>query len=113
MKNKVFKSVLEYKKSLGDWHYDPSVQSTDCQYVGRIIDLDFSKIKKLSNKGSEHSCEIYPEDFKNGKKIPTQLDPYTIAAQKIDFLENGIQNTIHNILNGLIIEMNFQMNLWK
>ena len=46
MKNKVFKSVLEYKKSLGDWHYDPSVQSTDCQYVGRIIDLDFSKIKK-------------------------------------------------------------------
>ena len=95
MKNKVFKSVLEYKKSLGDWHYDPSVQSTDCQYVGRIIDLDFSKIKKkLSNKDSEHSCEIYSEDFKNGKKIPSQLDPYTIAAQKIDFFRKWY--TEHN-----------------
>ena len=42
---KDFDSLLEYKKSTGDWHYNPSIPSVDCQYVGQIIDLDFESFK--------------------------------------------------------------------
>ena len=47
---KEFKSLLEYKKSKKDWHYNPSVKSKDCKYVGRIMNFDFSKIKEKLEK---------------------------------------------------------------
>ena len=80
---KEFKSLLEYKKSKKDWHYNPSVKSKDCKYVGRIMNFNFSKIKeKLEKKKEEISTELYKEDIKNGKLIPTQLHPESKAASK-------------------------------
>ena len=43
---KSYESLLEYKKSTGDWHYDPSIPTADCNYVGQIIDLDFESFKQ-------------------------------------------------------------------
>ena len=79
--SKNHKSLLEYKKSTGDWHYNPSIPSNDSQYVGRIIDLDFSKFKsKLEEKESECGVALYDEDFKNGTLIPSQLNPNSVGA---------------------------------
>ena len=73
---KDYEILLEYKKSTGDWHYDPAILSTDAVYIGRILDFDFSQIKmKLEKKRSEYGTKLYDEDFKNGKLIPSQLDP--------------------------------------
>ena len=41
--SKDFESLLEYKKSTKDWHYNPSVPSIDYQYVGRFVDLTFDE----------------------------------------------------------------------
>ena len=88
--SKDYKSLLEYKKSSGDWHYDPSIPSSDSQYIGRIVDLDFSKIKsKLEEKESEHAVELYEDDFKDGTLIPSQLSPNSVGASKLDHIENG------------------------
>ena len=88
--SKDYKSLLEYKKGTGDWHYDPSVSSTDSQYVGRIVDLDFSKIKsKLEEKESEHAVELYEDDFKDGTLIPSQLSPNSVGAGKLDHVNCG------------------------
>ena len=43
MMSKDFESLLEYKKSTKDWHYNPSVPSVDYQYVGRFVDLTFDE----------------------------------------------------------------------
>jgi hypothetical protein len=59
---KEYDSQLEYKKSLGDWHYDPSQQSTDCQHVGRFVG-DFSGFKKATDQVEDgHAVDLYPED---------------------------------------------------
>ena len=88
--SKDYKSVLEYKKSLKDWHYDPSVPSNDSQYIGRIVDLDFSKIKsKLEEREPEHCVQLYDEDFVNGKSIPSQLNPNSVGASKLDHILHG------------------------
>lgn len=88
--NKNYTSLLEYKESTGDWHYNPLVPSTDSQYVGRIMDLDFSKFKsKLEEKKSECGVILYDEDFKNGKLIPSQLSPNSVGAMKLDHIRHG------------------------
>jgi hypothetical protein len=90
-----FESLLEYKKSLKDWHYDPMIPSNDCQYVGTIQDFDFSTIKpKLENKEPEPGVTLYPEDFVNGKSIPDQLSPDSVGAGKLDHVRHGY--TKHN-----------------
>jgi len=56
------KTLLNYKKSLKDWHYDPSIKSIDCQYVGRIKN-DLSLFLKNIDWGPvEHGVDIWPED---------------------------------------------------
>ena len=90
-----FESLLEYKKSLKDWHYDPSIPSNDCQYIGRIEDLNFSKIKpKLQEKEEEPGITLYPEDFVNGTSIPDELSPDSLGAGKLDHVRYGY--TEHN-----------------
>lgn len=87
---KTFTSLFEYKKSTNDWHYDPNFKSKDCKYIGRIKNVNFSKIKKkLSKKQSESSVQLYKGDFKNGKIIPTQLSPNSIGASKLDHIKHG------------------------
>ena len=56
------KSLLNYKKSLGDWHYDPTMPSTDYQYVGRFI-TDFNwHLKNVDWGKPEHGVDLWPED---------------------------------------------------
>ena len=87
---KKFKSLLEYKKSTKDWHYDPSVKSKDCKFIGRITNLNFKKYKsKFIDKKPESSVKLYDDDFKNGKIIPTQLSPNSIGACKLDHIKHG------------------------
>jgi len=87
---KEFKSLLEYRKSKKDWHYDPSVKSKDCKYIGRIMNFDFSLIKKkLEKKKEEIATKLYEEDLKNGTLIPSQLNPESIAASKLDHIKHG------------------------
>ena len=63
------KSLYEYKKSLNDWHYDPSVPSIDYQYVGRFV-YDFSSCLNDIVWPPEESCvEVYPEDAKKEKNL--------------------------------------------
>ena len=50
---KSYESLLEYKKSTGDWHYDPSIPTADCTYVGQIIDSIASE-KVVVRWDSEH-----------------------------------------------------------
>ena len=45
--SKDYESLLEYKKSTKDWHYNPSVPSIDYQYVGRFVDLTFDENELL------------------------------------------------------------------
>ena len=85
--SKDFESLLEYKKSTKDWHYNPSIPSVDYQYVGRITNLDFNWFKwdipeKEPSKTS--ASYIWPEDIKNGTLIPSQLSPNSLAASKLD-----------------------------
>ena len=81
---KSYESLLEYKKSTGDWHYDPSIPTADCTYVGQIIDLDFESFKhKLPEKESKTSMDIWPEDVENGTLIPSQLSPNNPAGIKL------------------------------
>jgi len=93
--NKDHESLLEYKKSTGDWHYDPTEPTTDVQYVGklqlfRIVGMDFADIKsKLEDKDVETGVDLYPEDFVNGTLIPSQLDPGSIGAAKLDHIRHG------------------------
>ena len=92
---KKFESLLEYKKSTKDWHYDPMVKSNDCEFVGTIKNFNFEKIKhELGDKDPESSVKLYEDDFKNGKSIPDQLSPNSIGASKLDHLRHGY--TDHN-----------------
>ena len=60
--SKGYKSLLDYKKSLCDWHYDPLMKSTDCQYVGRFM-IDFSEhLKNIDWSKPEHVVDLWPED---------------------------------------------------
>jgi len=57
-----YKSLLDYKRSLKDWHYDPMVKSIDHQYVGRIM-VDFNSFIKDIDWGTpEHGVDLWPED---------------------------------------------------
>ncbi len=88
--SKDYESLLDYKKSLKDWHYDPSVPSNDAVYIGRITNLDFSSIKlKIKQKESENGIKLYEDDFKNGKLIPSQLSPDSVGAVKLDHIRHG------------------------
>ena len=90
---KSYESLLEYKKSTGDWHYDPSIPTADCTYVGQIIDLDFESFKhKLPEKESKTSMDIWPEDVENGTLIPSQLSPNNPAGIKLDNQRWGYHN---------------------
>lgn len=56
------KTLLDYKKSLKDWHYDPMLPSTDCKYVGRFM-VNFSEHLKDVDWGEpEHGVDLWPED---------------------------------------------------
>ena len=89
--SKDYESLLDYKKSLKDWHYDPSVPSNDAVYIGRITNLDFSSIKLKLNpyQASENGIKLYEDDFKNGKLIPSQLNPDSVGAMKLDHIRHG------------------------
>ena len=98
--SKDYESLLEYKKSTKDWHYNPNIPSIDYEYVGQIIDFDWSKIKdKLPPKEptKTSASHIWPEDIKNGTLIPSQLSPDNLAAGKLDIKRWGYHegNTIH------------------
>ena len=91
--SKNYDSLLEYKKSTKDWHYNPSVKSIDCQYVGRIKNLEFLNVKsEIKEKQSESSVKLYEEDFVNGKTIPDKLSPNSIAASKLDHIKHGYKD---------------------
>ena len=63
-----YKSLLEYKKSTKDWHYNPSLNSVDSHYVGRFVgnfdgldEVDFGKVQ---------SCvDLYEGDENNTNSI--------------------------------------------
>ena len=98
--SKDYESLLEYKQSTKDWHYDPSIPSNDCQYVGQIMDLDWSKIKKdlpYKEPSKTSPAYIWPEDIENGTLIPSQLSPNSLAASKLDIKRWGYhgENTKH------------------
>jgi hypothetical protein len=83
-----YKSLLDYKKSLKDWHYNPLAPSTDHLYVGRFM-VDFSKHLKNVNWGeSEHAVELWPEDENK------PLDIHNLAWGKKDTIRAGY--TEHN-----------------
>ena len=42
-----FSSLLEWKESLRDWHYDPSVNSTDYFYVGQFVGNWQEELEKI------------------------------------------------------------------
>jgi len=56
------KTLLDYKKSLKDWHYDPMLPSTDYQYVGRIITDFDTHLKNIDWGNPEHGVDLWPED---------------------------------------------------
>ena len=98
MMSKDFESLLEYKKSTKDWHYNPSVPSVDYQYVGRFVDLTFDENELPEKETSKTSASyIWPEDIKNGTLIPSQLSPNSLAASKLDIKRWGYHegNTAH------------------
>ena len=98
MMSKDFESLLEYKKSTKDWHYDPSVPSVDYQYVGRFVDLTFDENELPEKEPSKTSASyIWPQDIKNGTLIPSQLSPNSLAASKLDIKRWGYHegNTAH------------------
>ena len=68
MKNK---TLLDYKKSLGDWHYNPMIKSTDYQYVGRFV-TDFSQHIRDVEWGEPETAKIY------GKRIKINQWMFTI-----------------------------------
>ena len=88
MKN--YASLLDYKKSTKDWNYNPMSKSKDCEYVGRITDLNFKQVKgEIPEKKPEHAVSVYLEDFKNGKLIPNELSPNSLGATKLDHIRFG------------------------
>ena len=92
---KTFNSLLEYKKSKKDWHYNPTIKSKDCRYLGRIKNLKFKNFKlKLSKKDEKSSVTLFKDDFLKGKRIPTQLSPNSIGATKLDHIKHGYND--HN-----------------
>ena len=98
--SKDYESLLEYKKSTKDWHYNPNIPSIDYEYVGQIMDVDWLDIKdKLPQKGPSKTSPAYiwPEDIKNGILIPSQLSPNSLAASKLDIKRWGYhaENTKH------------------
>ena len=85
MKNK---TLLDYKKSLGDWHYNPMIKSTDYQYVGRFV-TDFSQhIKNVDWGEPETAIDIWEED----KDKP--MDVHNLAWGKQQHIDAGY--TKHN-----------------
>ena len=78
-----FKSLLEYKKSKKDWHYDPSIPSQDCQHIGRFVG-EFSDFESVMDGVSDgHAVDIYPEDDLK------PLDEDNISWGKKGYLEAG------------------------
>ena len=57
--SKDFESLLEYKKSTKDWHYNPSVPSVDYQYVGRFVDLTFDENELPEKNHQRHRHPTY------------------------------------------------------
>ncbi len=83
-----FESQLEYKKASGDWHYDPSIESIDCQYVGRFVG-NFEGFKEATNQVEDgHAVDIYPEDANN------PLDEFNLSWGKQLYVSAGY--TEHN-----------------
>ena len=74
---KKYKSLLEYKKSTKDWHYNPNVPSVDYQYVGQIVDLEFDENDLPDKEPSKTSASyIWPEDIKNAVIIDGKVKWY-------------------------------------
>lgn len=87
--NKKYKSLLEYKKSSGDWHYNPMIKSTDYQYIGRAVNVDFSeKLKNINWGEPETAVDIWEED----KNKP--MDIHNLAWGKQQHIDAGY--TKHN-----------------
>ena len=86
--SKDFDSLLEYKKSTGDWHYNPMIKSTDYQYVGRFV-TDFSQHMRDVEWGEpETAIDIWEED----KDKP--MDVHNLAWGKQQHIDAGY--TKHN-----------------
>ena len=83
------RSLLDYKKSSKDWHYDPSIQSNDCKYVGRYL-IDFSIYLNKINWGKcQSALDLYSEDEDLGESLDN------ISWGKKDHIKYGY--TVHNI----------------
>ena len=89
-----YKSLLSHHKETLPWHFDPSIESQDCTFVGNI-DMDWDRrIQDLKNLDclSKTSCvDIWPEDRDNWEQSE-------IAWSKRDHIENGYvhENTRHD-----------------
>jgi|10_taG_2_1085330.scaffolds.fasta_scaffold29909_2 hypothetical protein len=84
-----YKSLLDYKKSLRDWHYDPMLPSVDCFYVGRFM-VNFQEHLKGVDWGMpEHGVDLWPEDEKK------PMDLHNLSWGKKDNIRAGYtkQNT--------------------
>ena len=57
-------SLFEYRKSLKDWHYNPSIKSVDYTYVGRFIGIE--KYINIIEWPEMTSGESFPVE---GKKV--------------------------------------------
>jgi len=96
-----YKSLLEYKKSTKDWHYNPSLNSVDSHYVGRFVgnfdgldEVDFGKVQ---------SCvDLYEGDEKIGSDILLNA----IEKPFIQILQNAGIDKYHTILSK--VERNFK-----
>jgi len=66
-----YKSLLSYHKDTLPWHFDPSIESQDCTFVGNI-GMDWNRrIQDLKNLDclSKTSCvDIWPEDRDNWER---------------------------------------------
>ena len=82
------KSLLSYKKSLNDWHYNPMIKSTDYLYVGRIKNNFTDILKTITWPEEKSNIEIWEDDLKKPMNI------HNLAWGKLDHHKAGY--TKHN-----------------
>ena len=70
------KSLFDIKKKSKDWHYNPMIPSTDCEYIGRIVDLNCSKLlNKLDWGDTRYHITIEDNDANKVESLDrTKMD---------------------------------------
>ena len=104
--SKDFESLLEYKKSTKDWHYNPSVPSVDYQYVGRFVDLTFDENLPQSFKHDVKDQFINVVKSSSGWSKNNRYSRFNVLT--------GQKPQYENLVTGMpdFVDVNYDFILW-